>query len=193
MATRWQSCPFFDWPHLINPNWARAEVNRIRNWSAVPPTSSSDTSSMKQGGGQQRVCLPVNCGCFSEAASDSAPAGSILEPIGVGRGCCCISWSRQTPSTRPLLRACDGGICSTVAASISDLLPLPLRRLFLGPCLPCDGAPLSGCHDVVGAAQGILSGPCKETQNTQREWVTDGDREAERERERDSRRERVFR
>lgn len=35
------------------------------------------------------------------------------------------------------------------------LLPLALRRLFLGLGLPCDGAPLSGCHDDVVARGGV--------------------------------------
>jgi len=65
------------------------------SWS---PTSSSETSTMKQGGGQQRIALDVNG--FSFCVS---PGGNLAAIVAVCVGCC-ISWSRQTPSTRPLLR-----------------------------------------------------------------------------------------
>lgn len=145
---------------------------------------------MKQG-----ACLAADCGCFGISGSASVLlSGNFLS------GGCCISWSRQTPSTRPVLLlrgwdGWDGGICNTVAEgrSISDVLPA-LRRLFLGR-LPCDGAPLSGCHVVAGARNFVWPavGPCKETpkqreseshmQDRERERVRELQRGRERERE----------
>lgn len=84
---------------------------------------------MKHGGGQQRVRLVVNSFSFSCC---NFLAGNVALPLPGGRVVvvvwCSISWSRQTPSTRPdELRDEEAGggddvdgICKTMAGSISD-------------------------------------------------------------------------
>lgn len=96
------------------------------------PTSSRETSTMKHGGGQQRVRLVVNSlsfgSCCTFLAGNAAlplPGGRVVVGVVVW---CSISWSRQTPSTRPdEVRDDEGGggddvdgICKTMAGSISD-------------------------------------------------------------------------
>lgn len=87
---------------------------------------------MKHGGGQQRVRLVVNSLSFGSCCTFLA--GNVALPLPGRRVVvgvvvwCSISWSRQTPSTRPdELRDDEGGggddvdgICKTMAGSISD-------------------------------------------------------------------------
>lgn len=98
------------------------------------PTSSRETSTMKHGGGQQRVRLVVNSLSFGSCCTFLAGNVALALPLPGGRVVvgvvvwCSISWSRQTPSTRPdEVRDDEGGggddvdgICKTMAGSISD-------------------------------------------------------------------------
>lgn len=83
----------------------------------------------------------LHCQCRRGVSlSDAASADPGRRPAPGQRNC--------VPSVEELSAAASARRWREAFPRCATLLPLALRRLFLGR-LPCDGAPLSGCHDDV--------------------------------------------